>query len=231
MLAIVTGGCHGLGKCFSLELLNRGYDVIATYNNSVEEANELMTKYPNIKCIKCNNESDLDIKNVLANIDHIDILINNAGIANDNYFYDKTREEFLHILNVNLVGTFSWIKYASSKIKDGIIVNISSNNTLGNHNPLSMDYDASKAGINILTLDYAEALKENSTKVIAIAPGWIDTESIREMNPHFLKEELKKSNQEKLIGPDLLAKKIIDIAYSDIESGSIIEIKEVDDYE
>ena len=51
------------------------------------------------------------------------------------------------------------------------------------------------------------------------------------MNPHFLKEELKKSNQEKLIGPDLLAKKIIDIAYSDIESGSIIEIKEVDDYE
>ena len=37
-------------------------------------------------------------QNVLANIEHIDILINNAGIANDNYFYDKTREEFLHIL-------------------------------------------------------------------------------------------------------------------------------------
>ena len=77
-----------------------------------------------------------------------------------------------------------------------------------------MDYDASKAGINILTLDYAEALKENSTKVIAIAPGWINTESIREMNPHFLKEELKKSNQEKLIDPDLLARKIIDLANS-----------------
>ncbi len=53
MHALVTGGCHGLGASFTLELLKRGYTVIALYLSSEKEAHAMEQKYENLRCIKC----------------------------------------------------------------------------------------------------------------------------------------------------------------------------------
>lgn len=228
MVAVVTGGCKGLGKAFTLNLLNRGYKVYAIYNTSEESAFKLESEYSNLKCIKCDITDEESVAKFFYDIGDVDLLINNAAIAIDNEYFDKSLDEFMMVVKTNLGGTFNVSKIAAKHMKtNGSIINISSNNTLGNHNKISMDYDASKAGVNLLTLDFAEALKLNNIKVIAVAPGWINTESVQEMNPIYLKDEMIKSNQKKLLDPTLLADRIIDLGLSDIQSGSIIEIKEI----
>lgn len=225
MKIVITGGCKGLGLSFSKFLANEKNTVYSLYNTSQENAKVLERDYSNIKTIKCDIRNEKDIEGLLTKIDDIDILINNASIAIDNEYYNKSKEEFMNVLETNVVGTFLMTKHLSKRINNGGgIINISSNNTLGNNSVLSMDYDASKAGINMLTKDFALAL--DNIKVLAYAPGWIDTDAIREMNPLYLEEEMKKVNQSKLIDPDELARYIMN-DYKNHNTGSIIEVKEL----
>ena len=224
MVALVTGGCSGLGKCFTEELLSRGYKVYALYNTSDESAMKMSDDNNRLECIKCDIRNEELVQGIISKIDKIDIVINNAAIAIDNDFNDKTYNEFMEVMSTNVGGMFNIIKYASRKMSDGVIINISSDNTLGNHNPLSVDYDASKAAVNMLTVSLSDIL--TNIKVVAYAPGWIDTPSIKGMNPKYLEGELARVNQSKLIDPVILVKAILD----DVEyqsSGSIIPISEV----
>lgn len=230
MVAVVTGGCHGLGKCFTEYLLSLGYKVYALYNSSVDEAIELENTYDNLRCIKCDIKNESMVENTLFNIDDIDVLINNSGIAIDNSYKDKSKNEFMQVLETNLVGTFLMIKNAIDKLnKNGIIINISSNNALYAYSPLAMDYDASKAGVNILTKDFSLIINEEKrdTRIVAICPGWINTDAIMEMNPDYLKEELKKVGQEELIDKSILAKYIID-NINNFKNGEIIDLKNME---
>lgn len=106
MIAVVTGGCSGLGKCFTEYLLGIGYKVYALYNSSIDSALELETLYDNVRCIKCDIRKEEEVEKVLFNIDDIDLLINNAGIAKDNEYENKSKKEFMSVLETNVVGTF-----------------------------------------------------------------------------------------------------------------------------
>lgn len=220
MNAIVTGGCKGLGLSFTKELARRGYHVYALYNTSLESAKELECEI--ITPIHCDITNEEDIIKSLPS--KIDLLINNAGIAIDNEYVDKSKEEFMRVVEVNLGGTYLMTKHVIPKLTpEGIVVNVSSNNAIDNNSPLSMDYDASKAGINMLTKDFALA---DTHKFISICPGWINTEEVRKMNPNYLQEEMDKVNQKEIIDPDALVVKILD-NLSIYSSGDIIEIKEL----
>lgn len=221
MKAVVTGGCSGLGACFTKYLASLGYIVYALYNTSKESA-ELM-KNDNIIPIHCDLRNEEEIIDALADLEDIDILINNAAYQCDNFYLDKTKQEFMHVLEVNVVGTFLVTKYLFNKLK-GVVINISSNNALDNYNPISMDYDASKAAINMLTKDFS--LIKSNVKVISICPGWINTDSVKEMNPEYLEMEMKKVNQSKLIEPSKLVEHIIN-NIDNFNNGEIVEIKEV----
>lgn len=229
MKAVITGGCSGLGLAFSKFLIARGYFVFALYNTSVDNALKLENEFENIKCIKCDITNEEEIKNVIDSIDEIDLLINNAGIAIDNDYQNKSKQEFMKVIETNLGGTFLVTKYALSKLNSkGIIINISSNNAIDNYNPISMDYDASKAGINMLTKNFSLILEDlnKNNKIIAVCPGWILTDSVKEMNPLFLEQEMKKNNQNKIIIPNELVEYIIN-HLEDYQNGEIVIIKEV----
>ena len=88
MNAVVTGGCKGLGLSFTLELVKRGYHVYALYNTSLDNAHKLSNEH--ITCLHCDITNEDEIKKVLP--DNIDLLVNNAGIAIDNLYQDKTKE-------------------------------------------------------------------------------------------------------------------------------------------
>ena len=113
------------------------------------------------------------------------------------------------------------IKYLSKIMDNGLIINISSADGIDTYNEVSMDYCASKAAIISLTKTYSLAL---NSKVIAVAPEWVNTEIVKDMNPLFLEEELKRTNQKRLLEPNEVANKIYDIANSEIKTGNIIRI-------
>ena len=218
MKAIVTGGCRGLGYAFTKYLASLGYTVYALYNTTKLKEEEKIIP------LHCDISNEMEIIDVLNKIGPIDLLINNAALSLDNEYQDKTKEEFMKVLEVNVVGTFLMIKHSIKHLtKEGTIINISSNNTLGNNSPLSMDYDASKAGINMITKNFSEILPQ---KVVAICPGWINTEAVQEMNPEYLKEEMAKVNQKEIINPNSLVKKILS-ELDTYQTGDIIEIKEL----
>ena len=222
MVAVVTGGCKGLGETFTKYLLSLGYKVYAIYNKSVDNAYIMENEYDSLRCIKCDIRKESEVDNTFFNIDNIDLLINNAAISKDADIYEKSGKDFLSVLETNVVGTFLVTKYALPKMSEnGVIINISSNNSIDNYNPISIDYDASKAGVNMLTKDFSCFTDK---KVVAYAPGWIRTSEVMNMNQDFLKLEMEKVSQEKLIDPPDLVKYIIEDVKTR-ESGEIVEVK------
>ena len=206
MVALVTGSSKGIGKICIIELAKEGYDVVINYNTSKSNALEL-EKYIkdnfNVKVltIKCDVSDEDEVKNMINTIinklDSIDVVVNNAAIEINSDFYDKTKESFRKVLDTNLIGTFLVSKYASIymlKNKFGKIINITSNNGIDKNDPNTLEYDASKAGIISLTHNLAKQLAP-IINVNAIAPGWVKTDKIIELdnslNNEFIKEESK----------------------------------------
>ena len=105
-------------------------------------------------------------------------------------------------------------------ITSGLDSSKSSTDGINTYSKLSMDYSASKAGL--INLTKTLALELENTKVYALCPNWVDTESIREMNPEYLEEEMNRVGQMKLINPKEVSHKLLEIIESDMESGSII---------
>lgn len=178
-VVLITGASRGIGRQIAIDFAKAGAIVIANYNRSEKDAIELSKMYSNIDIIKADISSEEEVKAMIDTIiykyKHIDILINNAGICNDSLIEDKTKNSFMKILEVNLVGMFLVCKYASKYInKDGSIINISSTNAIDTNYIYSLDYDASKAGVISLSSNLAKAYAP--IRVNTIAPGWIDTD-------------------------------------------------------
>ncbi len=200
---LVTGAGTGIGASTAIMFAKNSYDVIIHYNKSYEKAikvEEECKKYGvNTLLVKADIANELEIKEminkILSKFSKIDVLINNAGISIDTLFSDKTKENFMKTLEVNLVGTFLVSKYVSEimlKNKYGKIINISSTNGIDKYFPMCLDYDASKAGIISLTHNLALQLKPY-INVNCIAPGWIATENeLKDLDLDYIKSEEEK---------------------------------------
>ena len=233
--AIVTGCAKGIGREIAIDLARYGYNIIGTFNTSLEDIDSLDKKIDmlGVKFYKYNldllNDDSINnfIKDIKSNFNHIDLLVNNAALSKDDEFDLKTSNEFIDILKVNLVGPFSLIQGLYKLMDKGIIINISSTDGIDTYQRLNIDYSASKAGLINLTKSLALIL--DNIKVYAICPNWVDTESIREMNKDYLKEEMKRIHQRKLIDSKTISKKVIDLINSKKDSGSIIIMGDNDD--
>lgn len=215
-VVVITGGAQGLGAVIAKKMAQKNYDVVINYLKSEKEANllkkELESTY-NIKAmlIKADISNEEEIKKMVQEIkrafSRIDCLVNNAAITIDNDYDDKTALEFETVLKTNLVGTFLTCKYIGNEMlnqQTGRIINISSTNGIDTNETYSMDYDASKSGIISLTHNFAKALAP-FVLVNAIAPGWINTKPVLEMNPTYLEEERKKCLLERFANPEEIA--------------------------
>ncbi len=231
-VAVVTGSARGIGRELIKKFASINYDVVIVYNTSENDALELKnyikTNYiVDVLIVKCDITKEEDIKRALSEVlkkhSQIDILINNAAYACDNYITNKTKEEFMKVLEVNVVGTFLVTKYFYPYLDGGIIINVSSTDAVDTYNRISMDYCASKAGVNSLTKTFAQEFK--NIRVIGVMPGWTNTESIKEMNQEYLKSELKRIGQKRLYEPNEVAENIINIINDkNVESGSIVRV-------
>ena len=220
---LVTGGSQGLGASIVNVFANDQYNVIIGYLNNKDKASELSdhvnSKY-NVNCIakKIDITCVDDLKEMFNEYD-IDILINNASLSMDNYIENKSFDEFMKVVEVNLGGTYMMCKY-SKNVKT--IINISSKDGIDTYNPISLDYSSGKAGIINLSRNLSLYYKDK--KIICVCPGWINTESVMNMNPNYLSNEMKRIGQNELLDKDYVAKKIFALATGNVESGSVIEI-------
>lgn len=219
MNCLITGASYGIGKNLAIKFAKLGYNLFLTYYTNEELCKkiqtEIQTKY-NVKCIikklDLSNENSIkeSIKVFKEHYNSLDILINNASTYCDNLIMDKTKNEFMKVLEVNVVGTFLITKYLHHLMnKNSIIINMSSTDGINTYNEYNIDYSVSKAAIIQLTKSLSYIYKEQ--KVIAVAPNWVKTESTNKVNKDFLEKELKRINQKELISVDKVTDKIIQI--------------------
>jgi 3-oxoacyl-[acyl-carrier protein] reductase len=199
-VALVTGGAQGIGKAVALLLARNGADIVVSDINlekAEETAKEVQTLGRNALATKVDVATLGDVEKmvqaILAQFGHIDILINNAGIARDKLILRMTEEDWDAVLNINLKGTFNCTKAVvrhMSKQKSGKIVNIASVvGEMGNAG--QGNYAASKAGVIGFTKTIAREFAQRGINVNAIAPGYIET-PMTDALPDKVKEELKR---------------------------------------
>jgi NAD(P)-dependent dehydrogenase (short-subunit alcohol dehydrogenase family) len=212
---LLTGSSSGLGIVLAKMLLEEGNNVILHYFNNKNEVEELHNLYPNNSILyKCDIRSEAEVHKMYEDLKdkNIDCLINNAAIDNNTPLEDKTVESFINVYKTNLIGPFLLIKYFGNDInaKDGSIVNISSDDTIDSYDEVTIEYDCSKASLNLLTKIFAK--KYPKAHINAICFGWLDTK----MNN--IDEDIKKFID--FIPLDRASKEIINLINT-TETGSI----------
>lgn len=219
MKVLVTGGARGLGLAISLYYLKMGHSVVVNYNNSGDLALKLKSEYGDrVSIVKADVSNEDDVKRMFDALGKLDVVVNNAGIAKDSDPMEKSAEEFLEVIKVNLLGTFLVSKYAVNHVDKGCIVNISSTNALDTYYPESMDYDASKAGVISLTHNFSLYLKDRDIRVNVVCPDWIDTDMNLEMD-----EEYKKSLGV-FLKPEDVARVVYDVSIDESVNDTVIRV-------
>ena len=200
---LVTGSSIGLGSFIIKKFASNNYNVIINYSTNKDEAmklkDEILNEYNiEVLIIKCDISNENDIENmkdtIINKFGKLDVLINNASISNDSLVSDKTKENFMRILEVNLVGTFLVSRTFGDlmyKNKKGIIINIGSTNGIDTYYEYSLDYDSSKAGVINLTHNLANYYSPY-VNVNCVCPGWINTPMNKDMDTEFRKNEENK---------------------------------------
>ena len=200
MNVLVTGSSRGIGKSIIELFASNGHNVIINYNKSDKDyikniESTIKEKYKvDVISVKCDVSSEEEVKYMFdiikKHFSKLDCIVNNAGIAKDSRIEEKSSEEFLSVIKVNLLGTFLVSKYGCRLMDKGSIINIASNNVTHGYIE-SCDYDASKAGVIALTHDFARELAPN-IRVNCVSPGWINTDMNKDLFESFKKEEEEK---------------------------------------
>lgn len=229
-IAVVTGAGKGIGQAISLELASNGYIVYANAR-SEDKIKETIEKGKNADCVikplifDVSKESE--VKEKILSLDHIDCIVNNAGIHENKNYDELTEADWDKTFDTNVKGYFYCIKYALKKMTSGnSIINLSSGAAKTGGDFVSLPYTASKGAINSMTIYYARKLAPNGIRVNAVSPGFVDT------NMLITNEELTKEYYKTIIPigrlgyPEDIAK-CISFLISDNASfitGQIIEV-------
>ena len=233
-VAIVTGASRGIGRSIAYLLAKKGIKVIANYNQSEEKARELKEELEkeniNIDIIKADvskrEEAKRLVQFAINSYKKIDILINNAGIAEYKLFTEETDEDWNRVINNNLYSAFVMCQEVSKNMiqnKNGCIINISSIWGMVGAS-LEVIYSVSKAGIDGLTKALAKELGPSNIRVNSIAPGTIDTD----MNKGLTKQELKILEEVTPLGkigkPEDIAKCVNWLVEDEFTTGQVISL-------
>lgn len=201
-VVLVTGGSRGIGAAIVEKLAKKGYTVILNYNKSEESAKriqqELLQIGKNIEIFKADVSKREEVKRliqfILKKYNTIDVLINNAGIAQEKLFTDITDTDWNYMIQNNLNSVFYCTQETLPTMihnKQGCIINISSIYGITGGS-CEVHYSVTKAGIDGMTKALAKELGPSNIRVNSIAPGIINTQ----MNKNLTKQDIENIKQE-----------------------------------
>lgn len=185
--AFVTGGAKGIGKNICSALAEAGADIAIVdldMKEATKTAEELKAHGVNIITVKTDvtNPDDVNkmIENILAEFGTIDIAFNNAGICINQKAEEMSYESWKKVIDVNLTGIFLTAQAAGRvmiKNRKGTIINTASmSGHIVNQPQPQCGYNASKAGVIMLTKSLAVEWAPYNVRVNCISPGYIATE-------------------------------------------------------
>lgn len=189
---IITGGCKGIGRAIVEKFLSEGAYVAATYYQSIPASQQLATDFieyqDRLRIYQLNvsdeNQVSVVMEQIQQDLDGVDVLINNAGIAEDNLVYSMKADSWDRVIKTNLYGPFYVCKSVLLNMisqKSGCIINIASVSGIRGKAGQS-NYCASKFGLIGLTKSLAKETAIKNVRVNAIAPGYIKTEMLDQAN-------------------------------------------------
>ena len=198
--ALITGASGGIGSAIAIALAQAGCNVIVHCNRNIEKADRLAKiineSYGVNSLAVTADVSDRDSVNEMFDIidrttEKIDILINNAGIAQQKLFTDITQNEWHKMIGVNLNGVFNCtqevLKRYMIKNHSGAILNISSMwGEVGAS--CEVHYSAAKAGVIGLTKALAKEVGLSGIRVNCICPGVIMTDMMKDFDEQTIAE-------------------------------------------
>ncbi len=190
---VVTGGASGIGLATARRFLDDGARVVPI-DVDAEGLERARRDLPGLGGVLADVSDAAQVEAAFAEVDRlmggVDVLVANAGISVRRRFLDIEPEQWSRVIGVNLTGAFLCAQAAIRRMaaqRSGVILFTSSTNGLDGH-PLYADYNASKAGINVLmktiALEHAPWLRSN-----AVCPGYVLTPMQQaEYTPEMLEE-------------------------------------------
>ncbi len=223
--ALITGGGRGIGATTALMILAEGggvgvVDVNQDHLNKVVETAQARgyTLKTFLADVSKTDQVRSAVDSFVKEFGRIDILVNNAGISINRPFLEKTAEDWIRTLEVNLIGVFLCAQAAARHMlaqKSGKIINISSIRGIDHCGREGiMDYSAAKGAVINLTKTMAKELAPHIT-VNAVAPGHTLTEMTAPLPDAVKKAMIEGSYLKRMAQPEDIAKAILFLASED----------------
>ena len=200
---LITGGANGIGKALVEDCVQLENMKITIFDNDIDALDIISKRHPQILCKHCDITNPIlvqdSVAEVFANPGPIDILVNNAAIIHNEPLINSTKQGIkphdIEAWNKVILTNLNAIFYVTSDVVSkmvmartkGVVISISSICAAGNAGQGA--YSAAKAGVNAATRSWAKELGPFNIRFVAIAPGFIATDTTR----HVLNESQLKS--------------------------------------
>ena len=226
---LITGGSRGIGEAI-VRLAVGKYKVAFTYNTNEARAKALAQEV-GASAYPCDVSSSQSVENMIDSVvrdfGRIDLLVNNAGIAEDKLFQDITDNDWRRMMGVNLDGTFFVTRAVVPMMisnEFGRIVNIAS---MWGTDGASMEthYSASKAGVIGLTKALSKELAPSHITVNAVAPGAVDTDMMKVYSEEELKDFISEIPFGRLCTTKEVAEAVMFLLSQDYITGEVLSIR------
>ncbi len=208
---IITGASGGIGMAIAKKFASLEAAIIMAdlkedaLNKAADEIKQSGAKEVWASVCDVTNEAQVaaTVSGTVQRYGHVDVIVNNAGLMLFKPLEQQTLDDWQRIFNVDLFGTFFFIKYAFQQMKaGGAIVNISSIHAIETE-PMVAPYAAAKAAVLSLTRSAAIEGKPKGIRVNAILPGAIDTPMLWD-NPN-VRAGVEKINKDDVGKPEDIA--------------------------
>ncbi|MGO2695575.1 3-oxoacyl-[acyl-carrier-protein] reductase [Bavariicoccus seileri] len=232
-VAFITGGTKGIGLAIAQKLYKDGYQVILTSRHAPNEETlaSFVGENDSTPVVLTGSVADsTEVKDIIDEIfsrfKRLDVIVNNAGITLDKLILRMSAEDFMSVIETNLLGTFNVIKAVTPyflKQKNGVIINMAS--VVGiTGNAGQTNYAASKAGIIGLTKSVAKELAGRNIRCNAIAPGFIETDMTAKLNEKQRSAILQEIPLKRFGQVDHISETVSFLIQNDYVTGQVIEV-------
>ena len=202
-VAFITGASRGIGAAIARRLAHDGFYVVVGYKNNAALAKEVVLEICTAGGVGCAFNCDVTLESsvekaiefIVSKCGRLDVLVNNAGIKQDTLIGFSTIDEWQCVQDVNITGAWRVIRIAMRVMMEsekGSIINISS--AAAFHPRVGQAaYATSKGGLISLTRCASQELARAKIRVNAVAPGFIDTEMLENLNKGELENKIPMS--------------------------------------